>query len=315
MSASHRARLIGATSVGRSEDPTCEIASRRCRLRLARARQAPLQWCASEGDIDLKALVASLALNLALALALGVALLRPSSSVAPSSVLAPTPQSVGGVEPNVRGAGVDVAAPPVGHAPTDAAAELALCKQMVRSLNQDLGALSRFNLDQQFEGGEDNQALAARVRTFFPASARVECRDLVCHVDEADDEETRRSDEALLRDPWFAALSGAERLGPGDHGGLRRTVKVAGDTLDGEKVLTRWLGVSGLEALASCDALQGPPLQASARIDGEGRIQLDDVTGGPKARCVKEQLLAHLPKREPLPVRAATAQVELPAPR
>jgi hypothetical protein len=262
-----------------------------------------------------KALAASLALNLALALALGVALLRPSNTDAPAPAIAPTPRSAGGVEPAERGAGVDVAATPDGQAPNDAAAELALCKTMVRSLNQDLGALSRFNLDQQFEGGEANQELAARLRAFFPASARVECRDLVCHVDEADDEETRRSDEALLRDPWFGALSEAERLGPGDHGGLRRTIKAAGDTLDGEKVLTRWLGVSGLEALASCDALQGPPLQASARIDGEGRIQLDDVTGGPKAGCVKEQLVAHLPRREPLPVRAATARVELPAPR
>lgn len=260
-----------------------------------------------------KALAASLAVNLALGVALGVALLRPSSAAAPASTIAPRQASADSAETTERGTGVDVAAPPVERAPADAAAELSLCKQMVRSLNQDLGALARFNLDKQFEGGEPNLALAARLRAFFPASARVECRDLVCHIDEMDDEETRRSDEALLRDPWFAALSDAERLGPGDHGGMRRTVKVAGDTVDGEKVLARWLGVSGLEALAACDALKGPPLQASARIDGEGRIQLDDVTGGPKAGCVKEQLVAHLPKREPLPVRAASARVELPA--
>ncbi|MCC7069870.1 MAG: hypothetical protein IT383_01020 [Deltaproteobacteria bacterium] len=262
----------------------------------------------------MKALWASIVLNAALAGAVAILLSHgggaaPAKTAAPSTApAAPCPEPA----PPPTAMPVPVPAPEV--APDDAgSSELALCRELVAKLGAELEGHEANNLDKVFEGGEPNEALVARLRAFFPPSTAIVCRDVVCHIDQVDDDETRAAEDRLLRDPWFRALVGAERLGPGPEGRMRRTVKVTSElALDGAALLTSWLMIKGADALQACQLPAETRLRVQLHVDEVGRIGVDEVTGDAMAACVKERLLAAPAQREGVPVRAARLELELP---
>lgn len=263
-----------------------------------------------------KALWASIVLNAALAGAVAILLFHGGSgapmkpAVASPPPPAPCPEPAPPVTPTAPPAPVP---PPAMVADDAGPGELTLCRELVSKLSAELAAHDRADLDKIFEGGEPNDALATRMKGFFAASAAVACRDVVCHIDLVDDDETGAAADRLLRDPWFRALVAAERLGPGPAGRMRRTVKVHDDlALDGAALLRSWLMFHGVDALVACQAPPGARLHVRLHVDDVGRIGIDEITGDALAGCVNERLAAAPAVREGVPVRAARLELDLP---